>query len=344
MTSSRRLPAEWEAQDAVILVWPQPHLGWDSIFPEVITAYLSLIKSIRRFEPVILITPDQQTAELAKQQTNPSQFSLTTHVAASNDCWARDFAPITVYENGQPQLINFKFNGWGRKFPAELDNQLTHSLNEQGVFKNTTPENHDWILEGGSIDSDGQGTLLGTSRCLLTETRNPGATKEQTEKILYKTLGINKIHWLEHGWLEGDDTDGHIDMLARFCNPGTIAYVQCKDKNDPHYEPLHQMEHELKRISRTNGLPYHLLPLPLPPACYNKKAARLPASYVNFLIINNAVLVPVYQQPEDKLALKQFAKIFPEREIVAVDALPFIYESGSVHCLSMHIPKGILSS
>lgn len=344
MNPARRLPAEWGAQDAILLAWPQPHPGWDSIFPDVITAYIDLIKTIRRFEPVILITPNQQTAGLAKQQTDPSPFSLTTHVAASNDCWARDFAPITIYNNDQPQLINFKFNGWGRKFPAELDNLLTRNLSEQGVFKNTALETHDWVLEGGSIDSDGQGTLLATSSCLLTETRNPDATKEQTENIFHETLGINKIHWLEHGWLEGDDTDGHIDMLARFCNPDTIAYVQCKNKNDPHYEPLHLMEHELKKISRTNGMPYHLLPLPLASSCYNKKTERLPASYINFLIINNAVLVPVYQQPEDELALKQFAKIFPDREIITIDARPFIYESGSLHCLTMQLPKGVLRS
>jgi len=344
LNTARRLPAEWEAQDAILLVWPQPHPGWDAVFPEVVTAYLNLIKTIRRFEPVILIAPDLQTAEQVKQQTAPSPFSLTTYVAASNDCWARDFAPITVYENDRPRLINFKFNGWGGKFLAELDNQLTLSLSKQGVFNNTPLENHDWILEGGSIDSDGQGILLTTSRCLLSDSRNPGVTKEQTEKLLHETLGIHTVHWLEYGWLEGDDTDGHTDMLARFCNPDTIAYVQCKDKNDPHYEPLHQMEHELKKISRANGMPYHLLPLPLPSACCNQKAERLPASYVNFLIINNAVLVPVYQQPEDKIALKQFEKIFPDREIIAVDAQPFIHESGSVHCLSMQIPKGVISS
>ena len=264
-------------------------------------------------------------------------------LAPSNDSWARDHGPITILEDGAPHLMSFRFNGWGNKYPADLDAAITGKLHEAGAFGATPLERADLVLEGGSIDSDGQGTLLTTSRCLLSRHRNSGASRVAMEQALGKLLGARRVLWLEHGMLVGDDTDGHVDMLARFCATDTIAYTACETPDDEHFHELQAMAGELAGLRTGRGEPYRLVPLPLPGPKRDDEGRRLPASYANFLVINGAVLVPVYGDAADNVALQCLGDCFPDRALVAIPALPLIRQYGSLHCVTMQLPAGVLA-
>ena len=236
--------------------------------------------------------------------------------------------------------MDFKFNGWGEKFPAELDNQICRNLMQQGVFKGEYEDHLDFVLEGGSIESDGQGTILTTSQCLLAPHRNQPLTKAQIEARLLETLHAKRLLWLDHGYLAGDDTDCHIDTLARFCPDDTIAYVQCLDKSDEHFEELKQMETQLKEFRTMEGKPYRLIPLPMAKAIYDEDGIRLPATYANFLIINGAVLMPTYGDEDTDLQAKErLQEAFPKHDIIGIDCRILITQHGSLHCCTMQFPK-----
>jgi agmatine deiminase len=239
-------------------------------------------------------------------------------------------------------LLDFQFNAWGGKYDYKLDNQITTRLQQQGIFS-VPRQSVEFVLEGGSIESDGAGTLL-TTRCLLSSSRNPGWSQQQIEQELQTELGVKRILWLHHGELAGDDTDAHIDTLARFTSVSQIAYVKCDDETDEHFTPLLKMEQELLALRTADGQPYDLVPLPLPDPVYNKQGKRLPATYANFLIINNAVLLPVYDQRKDQLAIDALQNCFPNRDIIAINCLPLIHQFGSLHCVTMQFPAGILAS
>ncbi len=260
----------------------------------------------------------------------------------SNDSWVRDHGPITVIDQGVPLLLDFTFNGWGGKYRAQLDNAVTDNLHKLGAFSNTMIEQINLVLEGGAIESDGKGTLLTTKSCLLTKTRNPDITPAQLEETVKNALGCERILWLENGQLIGDDTDGHIDTLVRFCDSQTLCYVSCDDPNDPHYPSLDAMRQELGSFRDNSGQPYQLIPLPLPAAKQTQEGERLPATYANFLIINGAVLVPTYDDPADQTALSRLQHCFPDREMIAIDCLPLIKQYGSLHCVTMQLPQGVI--
>lgn len=228
------------------------------------------------------------------------------------------------------------------KYAANYDNMINSNLYYR--CKTLTGEyvyQRNFILEGGSIESDGKGTLLTTEKCLLSYNRNE-KTKEETEQYLKETFNLKQVLWLKHGYLAGDDTDSHIDTLARFCPDDTIVYVQCTDKKDEHYEELVAMEEELKAFRTPEGNPYRLLPLPMADAIYDINGERLPATYANFLIMNEAVLLPTYNQPHnDTLAKEVLEKAFPGREIVGVDCTALIKQHGSLHCVTMQYPEGV---
>lgn len=316
--SHKRWPAEWEPQDAILLTWPHEGTDWADCLDDARRVFTEIEAAIRRFQPVIVVRPDV--------------FNLP-----SNDTWSRDFGPITIEENSSPVLLDFTFNGWGGKFPAALDNALTKALHEQGAFGQTPLRTVDLILEGGSIESDGEGTLLTTAACLLNPNRNPQLNRAQIEERLAAELGIETVLWLENGYLAGDDTDSHIDTLARLCPDRTILYVACNDPADEHYEALQAMEHELQQFPD-----YRLLPLPWPTAQFDDAGERLPATYANYLVINQAVLVPTYADPNDALALETVGKAFPGREIIGIDCRTLIRQHGSLHCVTMQLPKGVL--
>jgi agmatine deiminase len=340
-----RLPAEWEAQAGVMLTWPHPHGDWGAALSAAHVAFAELVAAVVRFEPV-LITCYDDTQLAAVQETLAARGVPLDRIGfvlcPSDDVWARDHGPITVYQEGAlPTLVDFTFNGWGGKFPAALDNQVTRRLHAAGAFGSVDCRRIDWVLEGGSIESDGQGTILTTRRCLLTDTRNLGVSQRHVEMQLRDRLGAQRVLWLEHGALEGDDTDSHIDMLARFCDLDTIAYTGCDDPSDAHYAELKAMEAELQALRTLRGAPYRLLPLPWPRPAYAEDGHRLPLSYANFLIVNGGVIAPSYGDPADDQALAVLRQAFPEREVVAVPALPLIVQHGSLHCVSMQIPAGV---
>jgi agmatine deiminase len=338
------LPAEWEPQAAILLTWPHARSDWQPWLAAVDSTFATLAARISRYQTVIISCCDTAHGEhvlalLAAAGAVLEQ--IRCYSVPSNDAWARDHGPITVYRQGAPVLLNFHFNGWGGKFAYELDDQITQRLHRLGAFGNTPLQDLELILEGGSIESDGQGTLLTTSRCLLAPTRN-GLPREALEQRLTELLGIERFLWLHQGHLSGDDTDSHIDTLARFCDPGTIAYQACTDTSDNDYLSLKAMEQELRALRTASGEAYRLIPLPLPGARYTEDGQRLPAGYANFLIINEAVLLPTYDDPADALALAQLRRCFPEREVLGVPCLPLIQQYGSLHCVTMQLPAGVL--
>ncbi|WP_338764974.1 agmatine deiminase family protein [Bernardetia sp. ABR2-2B] len=344
--TSRRLPAEWEEQSFVQLTFPHQNSDWKDDLELVIPVFIEIITQITRFENVLLVCQNKIETEKLLQESlineNKKQFERITFVKIdSNDTWARDHGAITVFQNGEQIHLDFTFNGWGNKFEASKDNLITQNLKKENYLKGKVNQ-VDFVLEGGSIESDGEGTILTTSECLLSKERNPNFSREEIETKVKKYFGAERILWLEHGALEGDDTDAHIDTLARLCPKNTICYVAPPiDKNDSHYESLQKMEEELKRLKTKNNKSYKLISLPFAPAAYHEEDnRRLPATYANFLIINEAVLVPTYENTElDNLALSQIKKAFPNREIIGVNCLPIIRQHGSLHCLTMQFPK-----
>ena len=341
-STTLRLPAEWEPQDAVLLAWPHEQTDWHPILDQVTKVYTELIRQISRFEIVIVISPDQQIVRDALKKSGFDCSRLVHVQINTNDTWIRDFGPFTLYSNNRPLFLDFTFNGWGLKFPADKDNQVTQQLHNTGIFRQTPKTSIDLVLEGGSIEADGCGTILTTSACLLNPNRNQHMDKQALESFFSQQFGSDHFLWLDHGWLAGDDTDSHIDTLARLCPDDTILYVHCNDKEDEHYSELKKMEQQLQSFKTKKGAPYRLIPLPWPRASYND-GERLPASYANFLIVNKAVLVPTYNDPADNLAIETVSKAFPDREIIGVDCRPLIKQHGSLHCVTMQLPQGVLS-
>ena len=329
------LPAEWHPQTAIQLTWPSTESDWAGHLTEARACVRQMIEIITRYQKVLLVHSD--AIDRAAVFPDISEERLQLAHLPTNDTWCRDYGPITVLENGQPQLLDFQFNGWGLKFPADQDNQVTKRLHEKGFLGNIPIDSKALVLEGGSIESDGAGTLLTTSTCLLSPNRNPTYGKEALEKKFRELFGTERVLWLDHGHLLGDDTDAHIDTLARFCNPTTIAYVQCSDPADPHHAGLQKMEQQLQSFRRPNGQPYTLIPLPLPQPLYATDGHRLPATYANFLILNGAVLVPTYGVAQDKSALKILKKIFPDREVIGIDCRVLVEQHGSLHCMTMQL-------
>ncbi|MBV6442057.1 MAG: agmatine deiminase family protein [Haliscomenobacteraceae bacterium CHB4] len=340
-TSFRRLPAEWEPQSAVQLTFPHEQTDWRDVLDEVLPCFIRIAETISRFEKVLIVCRD--AAALKKRLLNAVQDNLIFFECESNDTWARDHGGITVFENGKPVLLDFVFNGWGLKFPADKDNLITRRLYNRGIFQ-ADIRHGGIVLEGGGIESDGQGTLLTTAECMLSPNRNPHLDKTQIEDHLKTCFGLDRVLWLHHGYLAGDDTDSHIDTLARFCDAGTIAYVQCDDPSDEHFDALQRMEAELRAFRNKVGSPYRLVPLPWPDACFDAEGHRLPATYANFLIINGAVLVPTYRVPQDTDALDVLKNIFPGRRIIGIDCRPLILQHGSLHCVTMQYPANVIKT
>lgn len=336
-----RFPAEWEPQSAVQLTWPHPDTDWAGPhMTEVHQTFAQIARQISLRQRLLIACPDPEQVSPWLDGCPAENIRWVT--APSNDSWARDHAPLTVINDGLPILLDFTFNGWGLKFTSHLDNALSRHLHQHGAFGQIPMETTGIVLEGGSVESDGQGTILTTAECLLSYHRNPTLGRSGMEEMLRRWLGTERVLWLDSGYLEGDDTDSHIDTLARFCSPSRIAYVQCTDSTDPHYPALKAMEEQLHTFRQANGAPYELVPLPMTTACYGDENERLPATYANFLIINGAVLAPVYGVPEDAPALEALQVCFPEHEIVPINCYALIRQHGSLHCVTMQYPEGVV--
>ena len=302
------MQAEWERQSAVQLTWPHEHTDWAPILPEITAVYEQMAQEIRKRESLIVVDD-----------------------IPHNDTWARDHGFITVEENGTNVLLDFCFNGWGEKFEAELDNQINRHLYDKGIVKGIYEDHLDFVLEGGSIESDGKGTVFTTTCCLMAPHRNQPFTQADIEVRLKEYLGAERIVWLNHGSLIGDDTDGHIDTLVRICPDDTILYTG----GDSDHPDLDLMEEELKALRTLDGRPYRLLKLPLPRPIYDDDY-RLPATYANYLVINGAVMVPTYHQQDlDAEAMRMIGEAYPDREIIGIDCCAVIKQHGSLHCCTM---------
>lgn len=317
---------------------------------EVEPVFLDIARAVLRFQHLLISCEHVIRLQSLERELNQyaADHQLPGRVvgvpAPANDTWARDHGPIALRTSeGQIQLLDFHFNAWGGKFPWEKDNALNRHLANFGSFGATSLVPVDFVLEGGSVESDGAATLLATSECLLTPSRNPDMDRSAIEALLQETLGAERILWLNHGYLAGDDTDSHIDTLARFCAVDHICHVGCPDVSDEHYGAIAAMEKDLAHFRQADGRPYRLTALPWPDAIYDGDGERLPASYANFLIINHAVLVPMYDVPQDEQALDTLRAIFPDREIIAINCRPLIHQHGSLHCVAMQIPAGVVN-
>ena len=337
-----RLPAEWEPQGFVQLTWPHKDSLWYEV-EKVQACYTQIARAILAHEPLLIVCRDrQETCEDLLRNGLPSLEGIRFVEAPINDTWARDHGGICVLgPSGEKTVLDFVFNGWGLKFAADEDNQITRRAFRAGAFRRDVRyrDMRPFVLEGGSIDTDGAGTLLTTAECLLSQNRNEYLSREQIQERLSEAFGLKRILWLEHGGLDGDDTDSHVDILARFCSPATIAYTSCDNPSDANYPGLKRMEEQLRSFRTLSGQPYKLIPLPLPEPLYLDDY-RLPASYANFLIINGAVLVPGAGSPLDRLAADRLQEAFPDREIQLIDCRPLLSGHGGLHCVTMNYPAG----
>ncbi len=336
------LPAEWAPQSGIQLTWPHAGTDWAHMLTEVQACFATIAREIAQRELLLIVTPEPE--EVKKQiSATVNMQNVRFMECETNDTWARDHGAITMLDAEGASLLDFMFNGWGLKFASDKDNLITRQAVESGFLNGRYVNRLGFVLEGGSIESDGLGTLLTTSECLLSPNRNGQMGRDEIEEYLCSLFHLKQVLWLDHGYLAGDDTDSHVDTLARLCSPDTIAYVQCNDTQDEHYEALHQMEEQLKTFRTLDGTPYRLLALPMADKI-EEEGERLPATYANFLIMNDAVLYPIYRQPEnDQRAKEVLQAAFPHHEIVGVDCCALIKQHGSLHCVTMQYPVGIIA-
>ena len=340
-----RLPAEWEPQAAVLIAWPHADTDWAERLAEVEATYVALTAAVARFEKLIIVVADGAVRAHAEGLLRQAGVDFTrVHFVELpyDDTWLRDSGPITLKAGDDRfQLTDFRFTGWGGKFGAEQDDVLIAGLVESGVFGNASHKRIDWALEGGGVESDGNGTVLTTWRCLVQ--RHPEQSREEMSAILRDSLHAARVLWLDYGYLEGDDTDAHIDTLARFAPGERIVFQACDDASDPHHEELQRMAAELAALRTTDGRPYTLYPLPWAQPIVDE-GRRLAASYANYLIVNGAVLVPAYGDKSDDEAAHIIGTAHPGREVVQVPCRPLIWQNGSLHCITMQLPAGLMGS
>jgi len=341
----RTFLAEWHPQDAIQIAWPHAGTDWIRLLADIEAFYYELVDVLSHQQQVVIAADpslDSQRiqGELARRGANLG--NVRWFEVPTDNTWARDHGPIGVGDANGVELLDFEFNAWGDKYGSCRDNAINRQIQQQGGYA-VPLRQVDFVLEGGSIETDGLGTLLSTTHCLLNPNRNGGMGLAEVEARLRRELGVERFLWLNHGHLAGDDTDAHIDTLARFVDPDTIAYVQCNDRDEEHYPALAQMEAELQAFRRADGTPYRLVPLPLPQPVVNASGQRLPATYANFLITNRSILVPIYGDLADQEALAALTAVSGERSVVPINCRTPIEEFGSLHCLTMQLPEGALA-
>jgi len=337
-----RFPAEWEPQSAILLAWPHAGTDWAERLGEVEETYIAHVAAITRFQRVLICVADDDVEAYARARlaSNRIDMARVGFIALPyNDTWLRDTGPITLRAGEGFRLLDFRFTGWGGKFEAGEDDRLVQRLHETGIFIESSVQAIDFALEGGGIETDGKGTLLTTWRCL--HERHPQAQREELDARLRDWLHQDRVLWLESGYLEGDDTDAHVDTLARFAPDDAIVFQACDDPADPHHAELSAMAAELAALRTVDGRPYRLFPLPWPQPVLDR-GRRLAASYANYLVINGAVLMPAYDDPADDLAAAVLAEAHPGREVVQVPCRALIWQNGSLHCISMQLPAGLI--
>ena len=342
MPAALRFPAEWEPQSAVLIAWPHAGTDWAERLAEVEETYIALVAAIARFEDVLICVADDDVETYAEIRLRSNRVDMRRVRFATvpyDDTWLRDSGPISLRDGNAFRLLDFRFTGWGGKFDANDDDRLIERIDAQSLFHDASRVPIDFALEGGAIDTDGAGTLLTTWQCL--HERHPGASREELSEKLAGWLAQDRVLWLDHGYLEGDDTDAHVDTLARFAPNDAIVFQACDDETDSHFDELEAMGEEIAALRTQDGKPYRLFPLPWAQPILDQ-GRRLAASYANFLIVDGAVLVPAYGDKADNAAAAVLAEAFPNREIVQIPCRPLIWQNGSLHCLTMQLPEGLV--
>lgn len=332
---------EWAPQQAVMLAWPHESTDWAPWLSAIQRDYTELAVAIsREATPVILCQNTAHQSLIQQQLAGRCVQSPHFVIAPYNDTWCRDYGPVTLASDSGKTLLDFQFNGWGDKYDAELDNNINQQI---APLWRAPLETIHYELEGGSIETDGQGSLLTTAHCLLDSNRNNAFSKEQIEQFVLKQLGLDRILWITEGALLGDDTDSHIDNLVRFCSPDTIAYATCSRSDDVHHGPMQRMKAQVEALRQPDGKPYRLQGVEIPAPQYDENGKRLPGSYVNFLILNGSVIVPVFGCAEDSLAVAALQHCFPGKKIVTVPGGNLIKQYGGPHCATMQLPVGVVN-
>ncbi len=331
----KRLKAEWEKHKLILIAFPHENTDWTKggKLEEALVPFLKISQAVSYSQSVYILCKNRKDIE----KLFCSKKNITFIETDFNDTWTRDYGALSLETENGMKLLDFQFNGWGGKFKADLDNKVNKTLHKKGYFGITPLETINYVLEGGSIDTDGEGTLLTTSKCLCNPNRNGEKSKKDVEKKLKEHFGTKKVLWLENGYLEGDDTDSHIDTLCRFVSKDTIVYQSCEDNRDIHFKTLSEMERELKKFKTADGKKYNLIPLPLPEPKFGASGDRLPATYANFLITNHSVIYPTYRDKSDKKVGAILKTVFKNREIIPIDSLKLIEQGGSIHCSTMQI-------
>lgn len=339
-----RFPAEWEKQSAVLIAWPHHTGDFSNRLASVEQSYCFIAETISAIQHLIIVCKNDEHQRHIQALLKPDANENMSYIQADvNDIWVRDTVFLSVEKDANSMLLNFKFNGWGEKYPHQDDNALNDKLINAKPFLGAKHIDIDFVLEGGSVESDGIDTIMTTRHCLLNPNRNPGWSEHDIEQQLQRQFGANRILWLDQENLSGDDTDAHIDTLARFCNADTIAYTACEDLEDAHYAGLKNMAAQLQAFRTQAGEPYRLIPLPMPKPIFDEEGERLPANYANFLIINGAVMVPCYDDPNDAVAMQRLADAFPTHKIIATPCRPLVHQYGSLHCMTMQFPENALN-
>lgn len=328
----RRLPAEFEKQSFIQIMFPHQNSDWKDYLEDAEQNFIEIINTICLYQDCLVVCHD---IDYVKSKCSPSKHLHLIQVP-TNDTWARDCSVISVYDNDKALLLDFYFTAWGGKFDADLDNEMSQKLSH--VY-DAPMQKMDFILEGGAIESNAKGTLLITTQCVFNSNRNT-LSKEESITRLKDYFGVTNILSLDHGYLRGDDTDSHIDTLARFADEKTILYLKCDDKDDEHYNELKKMEIQLQGFKDQNGDPFILVPLPFTRPIYDEDE-RLPSTYANFLILDEAVLLPVYNDTNDEKALKVLKKVFSNRKIIPINCSTLIRQHGSLHCVTMQFPQKV---
>ncbi len=335
---------EWGRNDAILMALPNASTDWAYILNEARDQYHRIIKALTdEGVRVLLLCDDEEKANELLFDCDSEKLTLIK--APYNDTWTRDYGPLTVIKDDRLRALDFGFNGWGLKFAADKDNLVNLHLAESKIFNPSAYRNERaFILEGGSVDTDGEGTILTTTRCLCSPNRNGGLTKQEAEKKLHDLLGASHVLFLDYGELAGDDTDSHIDTLARIAPGNTILFTGCRDIDDPHFETLLKMRAQLTMFRNAEGEPFNLIELPLPEAIYDEDGQRLPATYANYLVTDKLIFMPTYNQPlQDNLAMHTIKIAFPDHDVIGIDCTTLIKQHGSLHCATMQLPDNLLN-
>jgi agmatine deiminase len=353
--ASYRMPPEWAPHAATYLVWPHNLDTWPGKFEPIPAVFAQMAAAIAHFEPVRILIKDSLVGEevAALIRAAPGPFGDPVRLdriellpIATNDSWIRDHGPIFVNRRGGDEAtprqiaLDWRFNSWGEKYGAyDLDDVVPQRLSERYGFEVVEPG---IVLEGGSIDVNGTGCLLTTESCLLNPNRNPSLTRAEVEDFLKVYLGVNQVLWLGDG-IAGDDTDGHVDDLARFTAPDTIVTVAEEDPADPNFAPLRDNLARLHAMRDASGNPFRVEILPMPPALHHD-GTRLPASYANFYIANGGVIMPSFGCPADDAAAAILAQLFPGRRVARIPSTDLVWGLGAIHCLTQQHPAPTLRS